>query len=265
MVKRKIIKIDESRCTGCGECITACAEGAIQLERGTAKVISDSFCDGLGACLAVCPEGALTIEEREVEEFDLQAAKRHQLQKEMALSPCTVPISLKPLTRKAAEAETKADVKAEAETKTETETTTKPEAGTAVDASSQLSSWPIQMRLVRPHAPYLKGASLLVAGDCTAFAYPGIQQEFIKGRVPLVGCPKLDENEPFVDRLSEVLKANDIKDITVLHMTVPCCAQLNRLVRDAVKRSGRNVPVKTYVVGLEGSLTEGPAEGLTEG
>jgi ferredoxin len=242
MVKRKIIKIDESLCTGCGDCITACAEGAIQLEGGKAKVISDSFCDGLGACLAVCPEGALTIDEREAEEFDLQAAKQHNHQKEVTISPCTVPISLTPQVRKIAEAEAAKG---------------NPEPGTAADAASQLSSWPIQMRLVRPHAPYLKGASLLVAGDCTAFAYPGIQQEFLKGRVPLVGCPKLDENEPFVNRLSEIIRANDIKDITVLHMTVPCCAQLNRLVGDAIKRSGKDVPMKAYVVGIEGSLTEG--------
>lgn len=242
MPKRKIIKIDESRCTGCGECITACAEGAIELKGGKARVISDSFCDGLGACLAVCPEGALTIEEREAKEFDLQAAKEHQLQKEMPITPCTAPISMKPKARPAEEA-------------------SKPIAGTAVSAeaaeASQLSSWPIQMRLVRPGAPYLKGASLLVAGDCAAFAYPGIQKEFIKGRVPLVGCPKLDEKGSFITRLSEILASNDIKDITVLHMTVPCCAQLNGMVAEAIKRSGKDIPVKSYVVGIEGSLREG--------
>ncbi len=239
MAKRKIIKIDESRCTGCAECITACAEGAIELKGGKARVVSDSFCDGLGACLAVCPEGALTIEEREADEFDLQAAKQHQIHKELPVSPCTAPIILKPLAKPAEEAG-------------------KPHAGTAASTeASQLSSWPVQMRLVRPGAPYLKGASLLVAGDCTAFAYPRIQQEFIKGRVPLVGCPKLDEREPFISRLSEILKANDIKDITVLHMTVPCCAQLNRLVTEAIKRSGKDVPVKAYVVGTDGHLTEG--------
>lgn len=242
MAKRKIIKIDESRCTGCGECITACAEGAIELKGGKARVVSDSFCDGLGACLAVCPEGALTIEEREAEEFDEAAVKQHQRQKEIAFSPCTAPVSLRPQPLQAEEAG-------------------KPKTSMAAEekgaVTSQLSSWPIQMRLVRPGAPYLKGASLLVAGDCTAFAYPRIQQEFIKDRVPLVGCPKLDEKEPFIARLSEILKTNDIKDITVLHMTVPCCAQLNRLVTEAIKRSGKDVPVKAYVVGIEGSLTEG--------
>jgi ferredoxin len=121
--------------------------------------------------------------------------------------------------------------------------------------SSQPSSWPIQMRLVRPWAPHLKGASLLVAADCTAFAYPAIQQDFLKGRVALVGCPKLDETGPFVDKLAEILLANEIRDITVLHMTVPCCAQLDRLVAEAVKRSGIGVPWRSFVVGIEGTLT----------
>jgi ferredoxin len=242
MAKRKIIKIDESRCTGCGECITACAEAAIELKGGKARVVSDSFCDGLGACLAVCPAGALTIEEREAEEFDEAAVKQYRHQKEIAVSPCTAPVSLKPRDLQAAEV-----------SKSETETAEAEKKGTV---TSQLSSWPIQMRLVRLGAPYLKGARLLVAGDCTAFAYPRIQQNFIKGRVALVGCPKLDEKEPFVTRLSEILMANDIRDITVLHMTVPCCAQLNRLVAEAIKRSGKDIPVKAYIVGIEGSLKE---------
>ena len=121
---------------------------------------------------------------------------------------------------------------------------------------NELIGWPIQMRLVRPWAPYLKGASLLVAGDCTAFAYPTIQQDFIKGRVALVGCPKLDETASFVDKLSEILKANEIRDITVLHMTVPCCTQLETLVAEAVLRSGKDVPQKSYVVGIDGKLNQ---------
>jgi ferredoxin len=254
MAKRKIIKIDESRCTGCGECITACAEGAIELKGGKARVVSDSFCDGLGACLAVCPAGALTIEEREAEEFDEAAVKQHQRQKEISVGPCTAPVSLKP---QALPAEKAGKPETEMATAEAAAMEAAEAAKTAGTITSQLSSWPIQMRLVRPGAPYLKGASLLVAGDCTAFAYPRIQQEFIKGRVALVGCPKLDEKGPFVTRLSEILTANDIKDITSLHMTVPCCAQLNMLVTDAIKRSGKDIPVKAYVVGIEGSLTEG--------
>ena len=244
---RKIIKIDELRCNGCGECITACAEGAIELKDGKAKVVSDSFCDGLGACLAVCPQGALTIEERDAPVFDEQAAKEHKslAQKDAyghhakdggaAVTPCTMPITLKQ------DQGTKADFSHEK---------IKP----GEDSANELCGWPIQMRLVRPWAPYLKGSSLLVAGDCTAFAYPNINRDFIKGRVALVGCPKLDETGPFVDKLTEILKANEIRDITVLHMTVPCCAQLEGLVAEAVKSSGKDVPQKSFVIGIDGIL-----------
>jgi Pyruvate/2-oxoacid:ferredoxin oxidoreductase delta subunit len=253
MAKRKIIKIDQSRCTGCGECITACAESAIELKDGKAHVIRDSFCDGLGACLAVCPEGALTIEERDAEDFDLKAAKEHQGKSgsekmEEMVSPCTAPITLHPATQSARRPGRDALARL-AEARAE---------GTA---SNQLCSWPIQMRLVQSAAPYLKGASLLVAGDCTAFAYPAIQQDFLRGRVALVGCPKLDEKGPFLNKLAEILQDNDIRDITVLHMTVPCCAQLNRMVAQAVSRSGKDVPVKSFVVGIDGTLN---AEGTPQ-
>jgi len=243
---RKIIKIDQSLCNGCGECITTCAEGAIELVDGKARVVSDSFCDGLGACLAVCREGALTIEERDASQFDEKAAKEHKSLAQThehphhakdanSVTPCTMPITLKQDQR------TKADFSHEK---------IKP----GQDSVNELCGWPIQMRLVRPWAPYLQGASLLVAGDCTAFAYPSIQQDFIKGRVALVGCPKLDDTAPFVDKLSEILKANEIRDIAVLHMTVPCCSQLQDLVAEAVRRSGKDVPQKSYVVGIDGKL-----------
>ena len=246
---RKIIKIDPLLCNGCGECITTCAEGAIELKDGKARVVSDSFCDGLGACLAVCREGALTIEERDAPLFDEKAAKENKslAQKHehphhamdadasAAVTPCTMPITLKQ------DQGTKADFSHEK---------IKP----GEDSANELCGWPIQMRLVRPWAPYLQGARLLVAGDCTAFAYPAIHQDFIKGRVALVGCPKLDDTAPFVDKLSEILKANEIRDITVLHMTVPCCSQLQDLVAEAVLRSGKDVPQKSYVVGIDGKL-----------
>jgi NAD-dependent dihydropyrimidine dehydrogenase PreA subunit len=244
---RKIIKIDESLCNGCGECISACAEGAIELHDGKARVVSDSFCDGLGACLAVCPQGALRIEEREADQFDEIAAKKHLKAAKPAgraglngqsgphecagaASPCTAPISMKREGRM-----NKMEKKGEI-------------------GENDLCGWPIQMRLVRPWAPYLQGARLLVAGDCTAFAYPAIQEDFIRGRVALVGCPKLDETEPFVEKLAEILRQNEIKDISVLHMTVPCCSQLQTLVAEAVRLSGKDVPVKSHVVGIEGKL-----------
>ena len=245
MIMRKIIKIDESRCNGCGECITACAEGAIELKDKKARVVSDSFCDGIGACMAVCPQGALTIEEREAPDYDEKAAKEHKssahkhehmhhARDAAPVTPCTLPVTLKQ------DHETKTDFSYEK---------IKP----GQDSANELSGWPIQMRLARPWAPYLKGASLLVAGDCTAFAYPDINRDFIKGRVALVGCPKLDETGPFVDKLTEILLANEIRDITVLYMTVPCCAKLERLVAEAVKRSGKDVPQKSFKIGIDGT------------
>lgn len=239
---RKIIKIDESLCNGCGECITACAEGAIELKDGKARVVSESICDGLGACLAVCPQGALTLEEREAPDYDELSAKEHMIPAgkhpgEERITPCTMPIVL-------------GGQKQSQRPEAPLEDASRREPNEL--APNELCGWPIQMRLVRPWAPYLKGASLLVAGDCTAFACPNIQQDFIKGRVALVGCPKLDETGPFVDKLTEILKANEIQDITVLHMTVPCCAQLEGLVAEAVKRSGKDVPQKSFKVGIDG-------------
>ncbi|HPS92170.1 MAG TPA: 4Fe-4S dicluster domain-containing protein [Methanothrix sp.] len=281
---RKIIKIDQQLCNGCGDCITACAEGAIQLHDGKARVVSDRFCDGLGACLAVCPQGALRIEEREASPFDEEAARVHKslAQKDVrsdhagcadageadtkgvdadeadevntdeeerkaartavrtssSFSPCTSPIAL------GRDQRPQADFSREK---------IKP----GQDQANELCGWPIQMRLARPWAPYLKGARLLVAGDCTAFAYPAIQQDFIKGRALLVGCPKLDETEPFVEKLAEILRQNEIRDISVLHMTVPCCSQLAKLVKKSVQQSGKDVPVKSYVVGIDGRLIDG--------
>jgi ferredoxin len=252
MVLRKIIKIDESLCTGCGECITACAEGAVELKGGIARVVSDSFCDGLGACLAVCPEGALSLEEREADVFDETSAAAAQsaaapcqpcqpyppCQPYSPCPPCSSPIGLQ--TDRRSEWR---DEEAKA-----LETTPGSISG------STLANWPIQMRLVRPTARGLQGSRLLVAADCTAFAYHAVQQEFIQGRVTLVGCPKLDPTGPFVDGLAQILQGNEIKDIAVLHMTVPCCAVLESLVQEALKRSGKDVPVKSFAVTPEGRL-----------
>lgn len=245
---RNIIKIDESLCNGCGECITACAEGAIELKDGKARVVSDSFCDGLGACLVVCPKGALKIEERDAPKFDECAARAHRQKTDEIsswkrdhadfLSPCTRPIRLKESTKPGY------PQKAGQHDMTKT----------GEPGENELCSWPIQMRLVRPEALYLAGAHLLVAGDCTAFACPDIQKNFIRGRVVLVGCPKLDDAKPFVEKLTEILKQNEIMDIAVLHMTVPCCAQLIELVGEAIKRSGKDVPGEGYELGIDGHI-----------
>ncbi len=255
MVRRKIIKIDQTLCNGCGNCIVACAEGAIRLIDGKAQVVSDRFCDGLGACIGECPVGALTIEERETEEFDQDAAKAHlksdnepgpgpkkddeKSDKELsAVAPCTISYSKSPGTAQQIE----------------------PEIGPGrhmrkLSPSSQLSSWPIQMRLAHANAPYFQGSSLLIAADCSAFACPSIS-EFIKGRRVLIGCPKLDETGPFSAKLAEILTINDIKDIAILYMEVPCCSHLVRLVLDAVKKSGKKIPVSEHLCMIDGQVTE---------
>jgi len=223
MVKRKIIRIDETLCNGCGKCITACSEGAIELQDGKARVVSDRFCDGLGACLSACPKGALTIEEREAQKFDEAAATKHR--KDDLMPMCTAAMHLH-----------------------------SPLRGREPTSGSQLSNWPIQMRLARPGAPYFKGASLLIAADCTGFAYPAIQGDFIRSRVALIGCPKLDDREDFADRLQQILQSNDIKDITVLQMSVPCCAQLEGLVASAINASGKRIPLEIRTVEKTGEM-----------
>lgn len=257
MVLRKIIKIDESLCTGCANCTIACAEGAIKMIDGKARVVSDKFCDGLGACIGECPAGALTIEERETEEFDLEAAKVHLKSEEakglpgkkitkiderpepLATAPCSISFGKSP------------EVAAE----------TGPGQHTReLGLQSQLSSWPIQMRLAHTNAPYFKNSRLLIAADCSAFACPSIS-DFIKGRVVLIGCPKLDDTKPFVDKLTEILHTNDILDITVLHMEVPCCTNLVRLVSEAVKLSGKKIPLSQFVCMIGGNVTKEDKKG----
>lgn len=231
MVRRKVIKIDESLCNGCGSCMIACSEGAIQIVDGKARVVSDTFCDGLGACIGECPVGALTIEVREAQAFDEKAAKSHLEKREMRpTAPCSVSLHKSSVvgprrhTRK-------------------------------LSPSSQLSSWPIQMRLAHTDAPYFKGARLLIAADCSAFACPSIP-DLIRGKVVLIGCPKLDETRPFVEKLTEILHENEILGITVLHMEVPCCSNLVRLVSEALKRSGKEIPFEQFICMIEGGVSK---------
>ncbi len=231
MAVRKIIKIDESRCDGCGKCVDACAEGAIEIRDGKAKIVKDMFCDGFGACLGECPQGALTIEEREADPFDEEAAKRHVEESRAPPScgcPSAVPMLLRPLEA----------------------------ASTPTEDGSELVNWPIQMGLVSPNAPYFRGARLLLAGDCTAFSFASMHPSFIRGRTTVIGCPKLDDNQEYVEKLSAILGANDIKDITILHMEVPCCGQLRRLVKEAMGKAGSSAPITSYTIGRTGALVK---------
>ncbi len=231
MAVRKIINIDERKCNGCGKCVDACAEGAIEIRDGKARIVKDMFCDGFGACLGECPQGALTIEEREADPFDEEAAKRHIEESRAPTScgcPSAVPILLRPQVA----------------------------ASTQTEGGSELVNWPIQMSLVSPKAPYFRGARLLLAGDCTAFAFASMHPSFIKGRTTVIGCPKLDDNLEFVEKLSAILSANDIKDITIVHMEVPCCGQLRRLVKDASGRAGSSAVINSYTIGRTGALVK---------
>jgi Fe-S-cluster-containing hydrogenase component 2 len=230
LVNRKIIEIDEALCNGCGQCAIACAEGAIEIKEGKAKVISESFCDGLGACLGECPTGALRIVERRAEAFDAKAVEEHLADRPAEEIKMACPSSF---SRKMPVPKTESE---------------------GGRQNPQLSNWPVQLRLAHPNAPYFKRANLLLAADCSAFAYANMHRDFIKGKITLIACPKLDEVETSIEKLAEILNLNDIKDITVVRMEVPCCSGLNMIVKKALERSKKKVPVSTVTIGTDGSI-----------
>ncbi len=233
MVTRKIIDIDEALCNGCGQCVTACAEGAIEIRNGKAKVISESFCDGLGACLGECPTGALRIIERKADAFDSKAVEEHLAARSGDEIKLACPSSF---ARKIPVPKVE---------------------GEGGRQTAQLSNWPVQLRLAHPNAPYFKGAHLLLAADCTAFAYANMHADFIKGKIALIACPKLDDVEAAIEKLAEIMIVNEIKDITVVRMEVPCCSGLSAIVRKALERSKKDLPVVTVTIGTDGSILKG--------
>lgn len=222
MATRKIVEIDRELCNGCGLCTTACAEGALVLDdENKAVLVRDIYCDGMGVCLNVCPTGALTIVERDGAEYDPVATREHVIH-----------------TRGAEAAEA-----------------VHPGSGAAADqAPSELTQWPVQLHLISPQAPYFKGADLLVAADCTAFARGSFHADLLRGRKLVVACPKLDDTSPYVQKLAELIRLNDLNSLTVAMMTVPCCGGLVRLVEQAVALSGVQVPIRTVLVGLDGEI-----------
>ncbi len=234
-VLRKIIQIDEERCDGCGQCITGCAEGALKLIDGKARVVSDKYCDGLGACIGECPNDALHIIEREAEEFD-EAAVEARLEQSHA-SGCP---SEKLQIFSGASACEKANLPASL--------------GTG-DVSS-LSHWPVQIRLVPSNAPFLNGADLLVVADCVPVAYPSIHRDFLKGRAVMMGCPKFDDAQSYVDKFAKICKNAGLKSITVLIMEVPCCSALPTIVRKGLQASGMSIPITEIVVSTQGKILE---------
>ncbi|MDD8025772.1 MAG: 4Fe-4S dicluster domain-containing protein [Acidobacteriota bacterium] len=265
MAKRKIIEIDRDLCNGCGFCTTACAEGALRLDKeGKAVLVRELYCDGMGACLDVCPTNALKIVERDGDAYDPKAAYKHVLKargmdaaknvhgledgdsghgsgshKAKAERPaaplaCGCPGSMA--------REIKRDEIASEKT---------------VSGRSELTQWPIQLHLVSPLAPYLQGADLLVAADCTAFSLGSFHQDLLKSKKLVIACPKLDETEGYVEKLAEIIRTNNIRSLTVAVMTVPCCAGLVRMVEDAVMLAGADLRPRRTVIGIDGRIADG--------
>ncbi|MDP2744084.1 MAG: 4Fe-4S binding protein [Dehalococcoidia bacterium] len=243
-VLRKIITIDEEKCNGCGDCVPSCSEGAIQVIDGKARLVSEKYCDGLGACLNHCPMDALAVEEHWGEEFSEEAVKQHLKQTEEAAHPN-------------AEAEAEAPLPCGCPSSSVRQFETDhgleaPEAASPL-ARSMLTHWPIQLFLVPPFAPFLRNADLVLAADCAPFAYAGFHQDFLKSKVVVIACPKQDGYD-YAQKLTQILKLSDIKSLTVLHMEVPCCFGLVHWAEQAVKASGKNIPLKRLTIGVRGEL-----------
>ena len=217
---RKIIKIDKEKCNGCGACASACHEGAIAMVDGVAKLMREDYCDGLGDCLPACPTGAITFETREAPAYDEAAVKRAQLEKKLMQElgggmPCGCPGSQ--------------------------------------TIASPLSNWPVQIKLAPVNAPYFSSADLLIAADCTAYAYGNFHNDFIKDRVVLIGCPKLDDGD-YSEKLKAIITNNDIKSVTVVRMEVPCCGGIEMAARNALKQSGKFIPWQVVTVSTDGKI-----------
>lgn len=231
---RKIIKIDESKCNGCGACAKACHEGAIDIVNGKAALTRENYCDGLGDCLPECPTGAISFEEREAPAYDEAAVLAAKKKKEEVKIPQGCPgTQVRQMARKEAE-----NVASGTQT-----------------AASQLSQWPCQIKLAPVNAPYFSGAKLLVAADCTAYAYANIHGDFMRGKVTLIGCPKLDSVD-YSEKLTEIIRNNDIKSVTILRMEVPCCGGLEFAVKKALQDSGKFIPWQTVTVSIDGDILD---------
>ncbi len=236
--RRKIIEIDEDLCDGCGQCVISCAEGALQIIDGKARVVSENLCDGIGACLGECPQGALEIIEREAEEFDPEAVEEHLAQMEAqpeqagSGSACACP-----------------------STQIQRLAPGRPDGSrAAASENSQLSNWPVQIRLVPANAPFLKGADLLVLADCAAVAYPALHPALLAGKVVMMGCPKFDDKDAYVEKFADVMRQAGLNSITVVTMEVPCCSGLPGIVQKAMAAADRTVPLRELVLSARGEL-----------
>lgn len=249
--KRLVVHIDPERCNGCGECVPSCAEGAIQVIDGKARLVADNLCDGLGACLGHCPQDAIRLEEREAEAFDEAAVHQHLGRLGGHPAAPTHPARGHACPGAATSVPAARPAAAPAPT-TDCCPGTGPQPAGA--ARPGLRNWPVQLHLLNPRAPYFQGASLLVAADCAAYALPGFHQQLAGDRVIAIGCPKLDDAAAYVDKIADILRHNQVRDITVALMEVPCCGGLGRIVQLAQAAAGTKVPVRTVTVTRDGHL-----------
>ncbi|KXS45619.1 MULTISPECIES: ATP-binding protein [unclassified Candidatus Frackibacter] len=258
MAKRKIIKIDEEKCNGCGECVTGCHEGALQIIDGKAKLVNESFCDGFGDCIGGCPTGALVIEEREAEEFDLEATAKHvkELRGEEAVNEMMkaqkahgqeIP-NQKPQHSGGCPGARMRMMEKNNESKDTNEDNNE------ARVESQLQQWPVETHLLSPSAPYFKNADLLVTADCVPVAYANYHQDLLKGRAVAIGCPKLDDANAYIEKFKAIIKNNDLNSITVARMEVPCCGGLVQIVKEAVQEANSDLDVNVKIISIDGKL-----------
>lgn len=230
---RKIIKIDKEKCNGCGACAKACHEGAIEMINGKAVLTREDYCDGLGDCLPACPTNAITFEEREAPEYNEEAVRMAKMQKHKVKLPCGCPgTQSKAIKRETAPAVIKSS-----------------------SVTSQLSQWPCQIKLVPINAPYFDNANLLIAADCTAYAYGNFHNEFIRNHITLIGCPKLDEGD-YAEKLTQIIRNNNIKSVKIVRMEVPCCSGIENAVKRALQASGKFIPWQVVTISTDGKILE---------
>lgn len=242
---RKIIHIDEDKCNGCGACAAACHEGAIGMVNGKAKLLRDDYCDGLGDCLPTCPTGAITFVEREAAAYDEKAVQENMKKKQSSTASAALHAGcpghqLHRFNRPVNEPADQGSFQ---------------EHMPVPSAASQLGQWPCQIKLVPVNAPYFDGAKLLIAADCTAYAYANMHQEFMRGKITLIGCPKLDDID-YSEKLTEIIKYNDIKSVTIVRMEVPCCGGLELAAKKALQASGKFIPWQVVTISIDGHIKE---------
>ncbi len=235
MAVRNIVLIDEEKCNGCGDCVGSCAEGAIQIIDGKAKLVSEIYCDGLGACLGSCPQDAISIEKRESAEFD-EAATEEYLKKKKSPkqpdTPCQCPgTMMQSFDKPAGDCQSGGG-----------------------DTTSQLAQWPLQLTLLSPQAPYFKNADLMLTADCVPFAMGDFHSTLLKGKAIAIACPKLDDIDPYIEKVAEIIKLNDLKSLTVVHMMVPCCSGMTYIAKQAIAASGVEMQFQDITIDLQGNI-----------